>query len=272
MLVSIPKTFKSKVAALEESKDLTMMTLQELVNAFQAFEVRRQISLEERTKIALQARLKEKIVLHHSNRKSPSEKKDKEKTATSNQRQQAEATNTVVYLQNTLPKRALNKMTPYEAWHHVKPAVDHLRIFGNIFYIHALEAKRSKLEPRAEVQVARNIKFDENAKWNWESNLVETTNNRILGSGSLPEAVSNGSVSVIVSGYLLQIPMHLEYRNTSSSVCIAGSCKKLLSLINRTIRAVAESLLENHFTGLNMDDLFERFAKKRAKYLERERC
>lgn len=42
--------------------------------------------------------------------------------------------------------------------------------------------------------------------------------------------------------------------------------------VARTIRAVAESLLENHFTGLNMDDLFERFAKKRAKYLERERC
>ncbi|WRX15220.1 SAM dependent carboxyl methyltransferase - like 10 [Theobroma cacao] len=32
--------------------------------------------------------------------------------------------------------------------------------------------------------------------------------------------------------------------------------------VARTIRAVAESLLENHFTGLNMDDLFERFAKK----------
>lgn len=37
--------------------------------------------------------------------------------------------------------------------------------------------------------MARNIKFDENAKWNWESNLVETTNNRILGSGSLPEVI-----------------------------------------------------------------------------------
>ncbi|XWS54936.1 hypothetical protein CRYUN_Cryun10bG0132300 [Craigia yunnanensis] len=41
--------------------------------------------------------------------------------------------------------------------------------------------------------------------------------------------------------------------------------------VARNIRAVAESLLENHFTNLNMDDLFERFAKKIAEYLEEEK-
>ncbi|XVE93668.1 hypothetical protein REPUB_Repub01dG0214000 [Reevesia pubescens] len=41
--------------------------------------------------------------------------------------------------------------------------------------------------------------------------------------------------------------------------------------VARNIRAVAESLLENHFTNVNIDDLFERFAKKIAEYLEEER-
>ncbi|GMJ12751.1 jasmonic acid carboxyl methyltransferase [Hibiscus trionum] len=41
--------------------------------------------------------------------------------------------------------------------------------------------------------------------------------------------------------------------------------------VARNIRAVAESILGNHFTNLNMDDLFERFAKKITEYLEKER-
>ncbi|KAK8626801.1 hypothetical protein V6N13_134432 [Hibiscus sabdariffa] len=41
--------------------------------------------------------------------------------------------------------------------------------------------------------------------------------------------------------------------------------------VARNIRAVAESLLGNHFTNLNMDDLFERFAKKITDYSEKER-
>ncbi|KAE8669982.1 hypothetical protein F3Y22_tig00112206pilonHSYRG00074 [Hibiscus syriacus] len=41
--------------------------------------------------------------------------------------------------------------------------------------------------------------------------------------------------------------------------------------VARNIRAIAEPLLENHFTNANMDDLFERFADKIADYLEKER-
>lgn len=41
MLENIPEKFKSKIFAFEEPKDLTMMTFQELVNAFQAFEAKR---------------------------------------------------------------------------------------------------------------------------------------------------------------------------------------------------------------------------------------
>jgi hypothetical protein len=37
---------------------------------------------------------------------------------------------TAVYILNRSPTKALNGMTPYEAWHGRKPAVSHLRVFG----------------------------------------------------------------------------------------------------------------------------------------------
>jgi hypothetical protein len=37
-----------------------------------------------------------------------------------------EAVVTVVYILNRSPTKALNGMTPYEAWHGRKPAVSHL--------------------------------------------------------------------------------------------------------------------------------------------------
>jgi hypothetical protein len=40
-----------------------------------------------------------------------------------------EAVVTVVYILNRSPTKALNGMTPYEAWHGHKPTVSHLRAF-----------------------------------------------------------------------------------------------------------------------------------------------
>jgi hypothetical protein len=37
---------------------------------------------------------------------------------------------TAVYILNRLPPKALNGMTPYEAWHERKPVVSRLRVFG----------------------------------------------------------------------------------------------------------------------------------------------
>jgi hypothetical protein len=41
-----------------------------------------------------------------------------------------EAVVTAVYLQNRLPTKSLANRTPYEAWHGLKPAVNHLCVFG----------------------------------------------------------------------------------------------------------------------------------------------
>lgn len=111
----------------------------------------------------------------------------------------AEAVNTSVYLLNRLPIRAVKDKTPYEAWHRVKPVVTHLKVFGCVCYALVPVEKRTKLESRAtpgifvgyssnkkgyrvydpiakKVLVSRDVKFDEEKVWNWnsaEANMFE---------------------------------------------------------------------------------------------------
>ena len=56
ILVTMPEKYKSKISLLEESKDLTNISLRELVNALQAQEQRRSMRLEELMQGAFQAR------------------------------------------------------------------------------------------------------------------------------------------------------------------------------------------------------------------------
>ena len=48
----------------------------------------------------------------------------------------AEALSTAVYLQNRSPTKAVNKMTPYEAWRDERSTLNHLRIFGCTAFVH----------------------------------------------------------------------------------------------------------------------------------------
>lgn len=59
----------------------------------------------------------------------------------------AEATNTVVYIQNRCPHSILENITPKEVFTVIKPDLSHLRIFGFLVYIHIPKEKRTKLEP-----------------------------------------------------------------------------------------------------------------------------
>ncbi|KAK0578492.1 hypothetical protein LWI29_011304 [Acer saccharum] len=62
VFVSVPERFESKVSSLEDSKDISQLTVTEVVNALQAFKQRRTIRLEETktTEGAFQAKLKGK--------------------------------------------------------------------------------------------------------------------------------------------------------------------------------------------------------------------
>ena len=59
----------------------------------------------------------------------------------------AEATRTMVYVQNHTPHRVLENKTPEEVFFGKKPEVSHLRIFDYPMYIHILKEKRTKLDP-----------------------------------------------------------------------------------------------------------------------------
>ena len=58
----------------------------------------------------------------------------------------AEALSTYVYLKNQSPTKALDGVTPYEAWSGIKPDVSILRIFGCSAYPHVPKIERKKLD------------------------------------------------------------------------------------------------------------------------------
>lgn len=60
----------------------------------------------------------------------------------------AEALSTMVYLRNRSPTKALEGITPYEAWSGTTPDVSFLRIFGCSAYAHVPKAERHKLDSK----------------------------------------------------------------------------------------------------------------------------
>ena len=61
----------------------------------------------------------------------------------------AEALSTAVFLRNQSPTKALQNVTPYEAWYSRKPDVSCLRIFGCSAYAHIRKVERNKVESKA---------------------------------------------------------------------------------------------------------------------------
>ena len=60
-----------------------------------------------------------------------------------------EALSTVAYLRNRSPTKAVNEMTPHEAWTGEKPKVDHLRIFGCQVFVHIPKDERKTLDSKS---------------------------------------------------------------------------------------------------------------------------
>ena len=61
----------------------------------------------------------------------------------------AEALSTAVYLQNRSPTKAVEAMTPFEAWVGEKPNVGHQSTFGCVAYAHVDKDERKKLDGKA---------------------------------------------------------------------------------------------------------------------------
>jgi hypothetical protein len=63
-----------------------------------------------------------------------------------------EAVVTAVYILNRSPTKALNRMTPHEAWHGRKPAASHLRVFGYLAFTKEL-GHIGKLDDKSTLEV-----------------------------------------------------------------------------------------------------------------------
>lgn len=61
----------------------------------------------------------------------------------------AEALSTATYLKNRSPTKAVENVTPYEAWTGEKPDVSHLRVFGCDAYAHIPKDERRKLDAKS---------------------------------------------------------------------------------------------------------------------------
>ena len=60
-----------------------------------------------------------------------------------------EAVMCATYVLNRFPTKALQSITPYEAWHGTKPLVAHLHVFGCLAYALVPQQHREKLDDKA---------------------------------------------------------------------------------------------------------------------------
>ncbi|KAM1470398.1 hypothetical protein ACFX11_041122 [Malus domestica] len=131
----------------------------------------------------------------------------------------AEAVHTAVYILNRSPTKALNNLTPFEAYSGRKPGVGHLKVFGSVCYVHIPSEIRQKLDAKSvkgvfvgyatcekgyrvfdpctkKLILSRDVVFDETITWNWKKhseNSVAVTH--IQNSHELGEIQDSASSS-----------------------------------------------------------------------------
>jgi hypothetical protein len=54
------------------------------------------------------------------------------------------------YVINRVPRSPINMESPYELMFEEKPSVKHFKVFGSICHAHVLDAKRTKLDAKAQ--------------------------------------------------------------------------------------------------------------------------
>ncbi|GJW49733.1 zinc finger, CCHC-type containing protein [Tanacetum coccineum] len=111
----------------------------------------------------------------------------------------AEAVRHAIYILNSVPTKALEDITPYEAIKRRKPNLENLRVFGCIAYAKVPSQHLTKLDDRStrmvylgneqgskayrlfdpttqKICVSRDVKFKENETWDWKEYMSEHIN------------------------------------------------------------------------------------------------
>ncbi|KAI5405839.1 hypothetical protein KIW84_052559 [Lathyrus oleraceus] len=94
--------------------------------------------------------------------------------------------NNMLHLQKEKMMKAVWNETPFEAWSGRTPLVNHLKVYGCVFYAQIPKQNRKKLEESSmskgyrlynlktnKVIISRDVVFDEKAFWNWEEDKMK---------------------------------------------------------------------------------------------------
>ncbi|XAR65337.1 RNA-directed DNA polymerase [Bertholletia excelsa] len=183
VLRSLPSKYDYVVAAIEESKDLSVFTFHELMSSLQVHEARMSRSsnqpLEQAFHPFMEYCKENGIQRQLTIRRSPQQNgvaERKNRTITEMARSMmigkglpkrfwAEAVHTAIYILNRCPTKAVRNRTPYEAWHKRKPVVAHLNIFGSIAYSHVSVENRDKFDERGEKLIFIGYSDESKAIW-----------------------------------------------------------------------------------------------------------
>nr|GEY76560.1 ribonuclease H-like domain, reverse transcriptase, RNA-dependent DNA polymerase [Tanacetum cinerariifolium] len=115
------------------------------------------------------------------------------------QQNEAEAVRHAIYILNSVPTKALEDITPYEAIKRRKPKLKNLRVFGCIAYAKVPSQRLTKSDDRSsrmvylgneqgskayrlfdptkqKICVSRDVKFKENETWDWKEYISEHIN------------------------------------------------------------------------------------------------
>nr|KYP63709.1 hypothetical protein KK1_018288 [Cajanus cajan] len=179
ILVTVLEKYESKISSLEELKELSNITLGELVNALQAQEQRRMMRHEEVVQGAFHIKAqnskggKDKKNNIWKNKKPKSSNKQQNDTfppcphckktnhskKIHQRRQRGQWSNKKlsnsllqhVLLQTTFP--VITEKTPFEGWFGYKPDFLNLKIYGCLCFSFIPQLKRDKLDKKAELGV-----------------------------------------------------------------------------------------------------------------------
>lgn len=61
----------------------------------------------------------------------------------------AEPVNTAVHILNRRPTKAIDRITPFEAYSGKKSSIAHLKVFGSLCYVHIPLELRQKLDAKS---------------------------------------------------------------------------------------------------------------------------
>ncbi|KAM7488108.1 hypothetical protein LguiB_025592 [Lonicera macranthoides] len=108
-----------------------------------------------------------------------------------------EAVNWTVHVLNRSPTLTARSKTPEEAWSGVQPSVEYFRVFGCVCHAHVPDSKRTKLDDKSlscvllgvseeskayrlydpvsrKIIVSRDVIFEEDQNWNWDTSHEES--------------------------------------------------------------------------------------------------